>query len=153
MGVAENLKKMAGQKNVFFFLQQELIEYPIPQTSSSIEGIFSDLDFLDYMSTVAAYNFITPQKIKRAFADSSILFQFLYLKDKLYFGDKDFQPFSSSFDMMDTTASMFSTFKDLSIAAGGTAHTTINPEATFKMGGRRIGKLLSSLLFAEGLQG
>jgi VWFA-related protein len=132
MGVAENLKKMPGQKNVFFFLQQELIEYPMPETSSSIEGIFRDLDFLDYMSTVAAYNFITPQKIKRAFADSSILFQFLYIKDKLYVGDNAFQPIRSPFDMMDTTSSIFSTLKDLSVATGGMAHTTINPEVTFK---------------------
>jgi len=132
MGIAENLKKIPGQKNVFFFLQQELIEYPMPQTSSSIEGIFGDLDFLDYMSTVAAYNFITSQKIKRAFADSSILFQFLYLKDKLYFGDNGFQPFRSPFDMMDTTASMFSTFKNLAVATGGMTHVTVNPAATFK---------------------
>jgi hypothetical protein len=132
MEVADTLKKMPGQKNVFFFLQQELIEYPMPQTSSSIEGIFSDLDFLDYMSTVAAFNLLTPQKIKRAFADSSILFQFLYIKDKLYVGDNDFQPFRSPFDMMDTTASMFSTFKDLSVATGGMTHVTVNPTATFK---------------------
>ena len=130
--VAENLKKMPGQKNVFLFLQQELIDYPMPETSSSISGIFGDLDYLNYMSTVAAYNFITPKKIKRAFADSSILLQFLYLKDKLFFGDNDFQPFRSPFDMMDTTGSMFSTFKDLSIATGGMAHATINPETTFK---------------------
>jgi hypothetical protein len=132
MEVADTLKKMPGQKNVFFFLQQELIEYPMPQTSSSIEGIFSDLDFLDYMSTVASFNLLTPLKIKRAFADSSILFQFLYIKDKLYVGDNDFQPFRSPFDMMDTTASMFSTFKDLSVATGGMTHVTVNPTATFK---------------------
>jgi hypothetical protein len=130
--VAENLKKMPGQKNVFFFLQQELIDYPMPATSSSINGIFSGLEYLDYMSTVAAYNLITPKIIKRAFADSSILFQLLYIKDKLLFGEGDFQPFRSPFDMMDTTGSMFSTFKDLSLATGGTAHITINPEATFK---------------------
>ena len=34
--------------------------------------------------------------------------------------------------MMDTTSSMFTTFKDLSFATGGMAHITINPEATFK---------------------
>jgi hypothetical protein len=132
MGIAETLKKMPGQKNVFFFLQQELIEYPMPQTDSSVGGIFDNLDFLDYMSTVASYNLITPQTIKRAFADSSILFQFLYIKDKLYFRDNDFLPIPSPFDMMDVTASMFSTFKDLSLATGGMTHTTINPEATFK---------------------
>ncbi len=124
IGVAENLKKMPGQKNVFLFLQQDLIFYPMPQTNNSIVGIFSDLDFMDYMSTIAAFNCITPNKIKRAFADSSILFQFIYLKDKL--------PFLSPLDMMDTTASMFSTFKDISEATGGMTHVTINPTATFK---------------------
>ena len=130
--VAENLKKMPGQKNIFLFLQQELTEYPMPGISSSIDGIFSGLEYLDYMSTVAAYNFITPKKIKRAFADSSILFQLLYIKDKLQFGESDFRPFRSPFDMMDATGSMFSTFKDLSEATGGMALATINPEATFK---------------------
>jgi len=130
--VAVNLKKMPGQKNVFLFLQQDLIDYPMPETSSSASGIFSSLDYLDIMSTVAAHHTITPQKIKRAFADSSILLHFLYLKDKLHFKDNDFQPFRSPFDMMDTTSSMFTTFKDLSLATGGMAHITINPEATFK---------------------
>lgn len=124
MGVADNLKKMPGQKNVFLFLQQDLIYYPMPQTSNSINGIFSDLNFMDYMSTVAAYSFITPQKIKKAFADSSILFQFIYLKEKL--------PFLSPFDMLDTTASMFSTFMNLSEATGGMTQVTINPIASFK---------------------
>ena len=124
IGVAENLKKMPGQKNVFLFLQQDLIYYPMPQTKSSINDIFSDLEFLDYMSTVAGYSHITPQKIKKAFADSSILFQFIYLKEKL--------PFLSPFDMMDTTASMFSTFKDVSDATGGITQATINPIASFK---------------------
>jgi len=124
IGVADNLKKMPGQKNVFLFLQQDLIYYPMPQTSNSISGIFSDLNFMDYMSTVAAYSFITPQKIKKAFADSSILFQFIYLKEKL--------PFLSPFDMMDTTSSMFSTFKNLSDVTGGMTQVTINPVASFK---------------------
>ena len=124
IGVAENLKKMPGQKNVFLFLQQDLIYNPMPQTLNSIEGIFSDLNYMDYMSTIAAYSLITPQKIKRAYADSSILFQLIYLKDK--------QLFLSPFDMMDTTASMFSTFKDVSEASGGMTHVTINPTATFK---------------------
>jgi VWFA-related protein len=127
MDVAEKLKKMPGQKNVFLFLQQDLISYPMPQTSNSVTGIFDDLDFLAYMSTVASYNRIIPSKIKRAFTDSSILFQFLYLKNKL-----DFQSFRSPFDMMDITASMFTTFKDISEATGGMTHVTINPTATFK---------------------
>jgi VWFA-related protein len=124
ISVAENLKRMPGQKNVFLFLQQDLIYSPMPQTSNSIAGIFTDLNFLDYMSTVAGHSLITPQKIKKAFADSSILFQIIYLKEKLLF----FSPF----DMIDTTASMFSTLKDVSEATGGMAHVTINPTATFK---------------------
>ncbi len=132
MEVAENLKKMPGQKNVFFFLQQELIGYAMPETSSDVSGIFASLEYLDIMSTVAAYNSITPRKIKRAFADSSILFQFLYIKDKQYFQDDAFRPFIPAFDQMDTTSGMFSTFKDISEATGGMTHVTINTAETFK---------------------
>ncbi len=132
MEVAESLKKMPGQKNVFFFLQQELIDYAMPETSSEVSGIFASFEYLDTMSTVAAYHSITPGKIKRAFADSSILFQFLYIKDKQYFRMDAFTPFIPAFDRMDTTSGMFITFKDISEATGGMAHVTINTAATFK---------------------
>jgi hypothetical protein len=117
---------------VFFFLQQELIDYAMPETSSEVSGILASLEYLDLMSTVATYHSITPGKIKRAFADSSILFQFLYIKDKQYFRMDAFTPFIPAFDRMDTTSSMFSTFKDISEATGGMAHVTINTEETFK---------------------
>jgi VWFA-related protein len=127
--VAEYLKKMPGQKNVFLFFQQELISFPMPSPVSVVSSIWAGLDYLNYMSMVASYNAIVPKKIKKAFSDSSILFHFLYLKDESYWKDIDFQ---SSLDMFDTTIGMFSTFKELSKVTGGITQATTNAAASFK---------------------
>lgn len=126
--IAEYLKTLPGQKNVFLFLQQELINFPMPEPASDASSIWAGLDYLNYMSIVALYNSIVPKKIKNAFSDSSILFHFLYLKDKSYWK----QNFGSILDTFDTTIGMFSTFRDLSKVTGGLTHTTANAAASFK---------------------
>lgn len=126
--VAEYLKTLPGQKNVFLFLQQELINFPMPDPSSGISGILAGLDYLNYMSIVSSYNNIASKKIKNAFSDSSILFHFLYLKDESYWKEN----FGSILDTFDTTTGMFSKFHDLSKVTGGLTHTTANAAASFK---------------------
>lgn len=126
--IAEYLKTLPGQKNVFLFLQQELINFPMPEPASDASSIWAGLDYLNYMSIVALYNSIVPKKIKNAFSDSSILFHFLYLKDKSYWK----QNFGSILDTFDTTIGMFGTFRDLSKVTGGLTHTTANAAASFK---------------------
>jgi len=130
--VSEYLKKLPGQKNVFLFLQQELIGFPMPTPVSVIDNIWAALDYLNYMSMVASYNTVVPKKIKKAFSDSSILFHFLYLKDESYFKDIGFEGSNSMLDMFDTTIGMFSTFKELSQVTGGITQATTNAAASFK---------------------
>ncbi|MGD8535456.1 MAG: hypothetical protein PVF66_06350 [Candidatus Aminicenantes bacterium] len=132
IAISEYLKKLPGQKNVFLFFQQELIEFPMPTPVSVISNIWAGLDYLNYMSMVASYTTIDPKKIKKAFSDSSILFHFLYLKDESYFKDIGFEPSVSLLDMFDTTTGMFSTFKELSRVTGGITQVTTNAEASFK---------------------
>ena len=132
MAVAEFLKNLPGQKNVFLFLQQELIPFPMPSPVSVVSNIWAGLDYLNFMSMVASYNSISPKRIKKAFSDSSILFHFLYLKDESYFKDIGFEPSVSLLDMFDTTTGMFSTFKELSQVTGGIAQATTNAAASFK---------------------
>ena len=126
--VAEYLKTLPGQKNVYLFLQQELINFPMPEPSSNVASIWAGLDYLNYMSIVASYNNIASKKIKNAFSDSSILFHFLYLKDESYWKKN----FGSILDTFDTTTGMFSKFHDLSKVTGGLTHTTANAAASFK---------------------
>ncbi len=130
--VAEYLKQLPGQKNVFLFLQQELISFPMPSPVSVVSNIWAGLDYLNFMSMVASYNSISPKRIKKAFSDSSILFHFLYLKDESYFKDIGFEPSVSLLDMFDTTTGMFSTFKELSQVTGGMTQATTNAAASFK---------------------
>ncbi len=132
MAVAEYLKKLPGQKNVFLFLQQELISFPMPSPVSVVSNIWAGLDYLNFMSMVASYNSISPKRIKKAFSDSSILFHFLYLRDESYFKDIGFEPSVSLLDMFDTTTGMFSTFKELSQVTGGMTQATTNAAASFK---------------------
>jgi len=132
IAIAEYLKKLPGQKNVFLFLQQELISFPMPSPVSAISSIWAGLDYLNYMSMVASYNTIVPKKIKKAFSDSSILFNFLYLKDMSYIKDMGFDSSVSMLDMFDTTIGMYSTFKDLSQVTGGITQATTNAAASFK---------------------
>lgn len=126
--VAEYLKTLPGQKNVYLFLQQELINFPMPEPSSNVASIWAGLDYLNYMNIVASYNNIASKKIKNAFSDSSILFHFLYLKDESYWKKN----FGSILDTFDTTTGMFSKFHDLSKVTGGLTHTTANAAASFK---------------------
>jgi len=126
---AEYLKKLPGQKNVFLFLQQELSDFPVlPLEVSSVAGIWASLDYLSYMSMVVSYNYVDPKKIKKAFSDSSILFNFIYLKDESYWKNNS----GSILDTFDTTNGMFSTFKELSNVTGGVTQTTANADASFK---------------------
>ncbi len=132
IAISEYLKKLPGQKNVFLFLQQELISFPMPSPVSVVSNIWAGLDYLNFMSMVASYNSISPKRIKKAFSDSSILFHFLYLKDESYFKDIGFEPSVSPLDMFDTTTGMFSTFKELSQVTGGMTQATTNAAASFK---------------------
>lgn len=91
------------------------------------------LDWMNFMSTIASYSHIPPQKIKRAFADSSILFQFIYIKKDPNVDIPIGQPVrGSTMGMLDTSVGMFDTFKDLAQATGGLADVSINPAASFR---------------------
>ncbi|MFC2166443.1 hypothetical protein ACFLQZ_00585 [Acidobacteriota bacterium] len=124
LNVAEYLKSLPGQKNVFLFLQQELIDYAMPTGTSSVAAMMSGLDYLTNLSRIASYGDIS-NSIKNAFADSTILFNLLYLKN-----NKDVTS-GSMFDKIDLAGGMFGTFKDLSKITGGLAQTTANAADSF----------------------
>ena len=126
--VAEYLKTLPGQKNVFLFLQQKLINFPMPAIGSGASSSWASFEYLHYMGIVASYHYIVTKKIKNAFSDSSILFHFLYLKDESYWKKN----VGSILDTLDTTSGMFGTFHDLSKVTGGLTHTTANAAASFK---------------------
>lgn len=123
--IADYLKSLPGQKNVFLFLQQELIDYAMPIYINSVPGIMSSLDYLTIYSQIAAYGQVS-NKIKKAYADSTILFNLIYLKNTKVVTS------GSLLNKIDLAAGIFSTFKDLTKITGGLAQTTANVTASFK---------------------
>ncbi|MCJ7580518.1 MAG: hypothetical protein MUP98_08275 [Candidatus Aminicenantes bacterium] len=123
--IAEYLKSLPGQKNVFLFLQQELIDSAMPTETSSVAQMMSGLDYLTNLSRIASYGEVS-NKIKKAFADSTILFNLLYLKNNKVVTS------GSMFDKVDLAGGLFSTFKDLAKVTGGLAQTTANAADSFK---------------------
>jgi hypothetical protein len=114
----------------------------MPLEVSTVAGIWARLDYLSYMSMVVSYNYVDPKKIKKAFSDSSILFNFIYLKDESYWKNNSGSMlgtsnttngmFNTILDAFDMTNGMFSTFKELSHVTGGITQTTTNAAASFK---------------------
>jgi len=125
LNIAEYLKSLPGQKNVFLFLQQELIDYAMPTEVSSVTQMMSNLNYLTIMSRIASYGSVS-NKIKKTFADSTILFNLLYLKNRKVVTS------GSMFDKVDLAGGMFSTFKDLSKITGGLTQATANAADSFK---------------------
>jgi VWFA-related protein len=123
--IAEYLKSLPGQKNVFLFLQQELIDYSMPTEFSTVTQIMSNLDYMTILSRIASYGEVS-NRAKKAFADPTILFNLIYLKNR-----KE-QTVTSLSEKIDVAAGMFGTFEDLSEITGGLTETTINAEASFK---------------------
>ena len=125
LNIAEYLKNLPGQKNVFLFLQQELIDYAMPTATSSVSDMMSGLDYLTNLSRIASFGYVS-KKIKKAYADSTILFNLLYLKNNKAFTS------GSMFNKMDLAGGLFGTFKDLSKITGGLAQTTANAADSFE---------------------
>ncbi|MFC2160772.1 hypothetical protein ACFLRW_02885 [Acidobacteriota bacterium] len=125
LNISEYLKSLPGQKNVFLFLQQELIDYAMPMETGSVSDMMSGLDYLTNMSRIASYGHVS-NKIKKAFSDSTILFNLLYLKNNKGVTS------GSMFDKLDLAVGLFGTFKDLSKITGGLAATTANAADSFE---------------------
>lgn len=125
LNIAEYLKSLPGQKNVFLFLQEELIDYAMPTGFSTVTEMMSNLDYLTNLSRIASYGDVS-NKIKKAFSDSKILFNLLYIKNNKVVTS------GSLFNKIDLAGGMFSTFKDLSKITGGLAQTTANVAASFE---------------------
>jgi len=123
--VADYLKTLPGQKNVFLFLQQELIDYAMPTGTSTVGEMISNLDYLTNLSRIASYGEVS-SKTKRAFSDPTILFNLIYLKNT-----KD-QTTSSLSEKIDLAGGMFETFHDLTRITGGFSQTTGNASASFE---------------------
>lgn len=126
---AKALKRERQQKNVFFFYQREYRPEIKPgilnqmmsfhQGNMNIQGDLVDL-FQHYHRRIT----VDADKIKQAFADSSILFNFIFM-DKI-------QVHASGIFMREQSEDIFRVLSDVAEATGGIMDNSQNPSHAFK---------------------
>jgi VWFA-related protein len=121
---ADLLKNMNGQKYVFLFYQKVLIPYPdLPLDS---------FEYLELTSELTSLNLLDVEKIKHVYSDSSISIHFLYITNT---GERDpnidrIRP--TGLELQDISMDIFSTFREISLATGGTVDSSANAAASFE---------------------
>jgi VWFA-related protein len=129
LGFAQQLKRMEGQKNVFFFYQREFR----PEISQRIiDGILFENqdkpniqgDIQDLFQAYHRHSRLNADRIKQAFADSSMYFYFIFMNKK--------PEYVFGVQMREQSEDVFSAFKEVTEATGGTVDPSQNPAAGFK---------------------
>jgi hypothetical protein len=125
---AEELKKIEGQKHVFFFYQKEnfLVMKEILDFDSFDPAVFDLFNPDQYFDI---------EKVKQVFSDASISCNFLYLTEKTldtdFFSMEQIPERSSTVDM-DNSAKFFDAFKKIAQATGGATESSANVASAFK---------------------
>jgi hypothetical protein len=126
---AQQLKMLSGQKNVFFFYQREFRPEISGAVYDAIQSGFQDKpSILAQVNELFAFyrrdSVLDANRIKQAFADSSIDFYFLFM---------DRRPESAiGITMREQSEDVFNTFKEVTKATGGLIRTSQNPALGFK---------------------
>ena len=129
LSLASSLKRTQGQKNIFFFYQREFRpEIPgnilsnmmtLYQDQPNIQARIQDL-FQVYHRNVS----IKPEPIMQAFADASILFNFIFM---------DKRPESSfGVTMREQSEDVFKILSQVAYASGGIVDSSTNPAKGFE---------------------
>ncbi len=126
---AAQLKRLEGQKNVFFFYQREFRPDLHPRVVNRIMSDYQDQPNIlatlqDLMLSYSRTSKMNVDLLKKAFADSSILFNFIYMHQE--------QQKTSGIQMTEQSEDVFSTFTQIAEATGGITDTSQNPAAAFK---------------------
>lgn len=126
---ASQLKRFEGQKNVFLFYQREYrpeIQASILnrmmdlyQDNQNIQGQIQDL-FQVYHREITLHTDL----LKQAFADSSLLFNFIFM-------DKEQENITGVY-MREQSEDIFSIFSEVAQATGGIVDNSQNPAYAFK---------------------
>jgi len=136
IGFAENLKQIEGQKHVLLFFQRRLIP---------TWGSFTSTHALDHNPTYTErlldfYNprtFFSMDKVKGAYADSSICLHFLYITErpKESLSWMEFNPAEEGKERVewhDGTMDFFNSFKEIAETTGGITESSANIGSSLK---------------------
>lgn len=129
LNFAQQLKKLEGQKNVFFFYQREfrpeisqrVIDGLLQanQDKPNIQGDIQDLFQMYYRDTN-----LNADRLKQAFADSAMYFYFIFMNKK--------PEYATGVHMREQSEDVFNTFKQVTEATGGLVDSSQNPAAGFR---------------------
>jgi hypothetical protein len=126
---AEFLKNKDGQKHIFLFYEREFLPQLHPNTLSQFMFEYQDrpgllLSLSDLFKSYKREVFIDVEKVKQAFADSSISIHFLFIKKPPELG--------SSLLMQERSEDVYLAFKQMAQATGGIAEISANPAYAFQ---------------------
>lgn len=132
---ADDLKKTQGQKQVFLFYQKEVLPRMDPSIYHMLMSIKqNDINFLMNLQELNDYStrYLTfsVDKVKQAFSDSSISIHFLFITKApgLGFMAQD----SNLMRWREASEDVFSAFREMARATGGTTDSSANPDYLFK---------------------
>jgi len=126
---AKSLKNKEGQKHIFLFYQRELLPQLHPNTLNKFMSQYQDKPALqfalsDLFDTYKRDISIDVEKVKQAFADSSLSIHFLFLKKM-----KGYIP---GLQMQERSEDIYVAFKQMAEATGGLVESSANPAFAFK---------------------
>lgn len=134
LSLASSLKRLAGQKNVYFFYQREFRpEIPsstlntmltVYQGQDNIEGRLQDL-FQAYHRNVN----LKVEPLEKAFADAAILFNFIFMNKR--------PENTSGIEMREQSEDVFRVLSQVAKATGGIVENSQNPATGFKSASER----------------
>jgi VWFA-related protein len=127
--LAQQLKRISGQKIVFFFYQREFRPELEPRITNQITSLYQDkpeiMDLVqDLFQMYHRQSSIRLDRLKMAFADSSILFNFIFM-------NKDPENISG-IRMNEQSEDIFNIFTEVATSTGGIVDNSQNPAAGFK---------------------
>jgi len=130
VGFASQLKRLDGQKNVFYFCQSEFRPKLRPMALSSLLEQFQDIPNI-YGELQELFTFyhkesnLDVDRITQIFADSSILFNFIYLNKRPEGGGGPIQ-------MEEQSGDVFDAFSQIAESTGGAVDSSQNPAAALE---------------------
>jgi hypothetical protein len=137
LGFADYLKEKTGQKYVFMFYQKELLpkmkQFDLATAVSELDDrqdiIFHLQDLNDYYYRDVTFDV---DKVKKAFADSSISIHFLFItKPRVH--DLDIQNMrASGMEMREQSEDVFNAFQEVANSTGGLTDNSADASFAFK---------------------
>jgi len=127
---AKVLKNKEGQKHIFLFYEREFLPQLHPNTINKFMSQYQDKPALQFALSSLFETYyqrdisIDVEKVKQAFADSSLCIHFLYLKR--------LEQHRPGLQMQERSEDIYRAFRQMAQATGGLTESSANPAFAFK---------------------